>query len=90
MKRAAMIKYVQASSVSDPMKAAAIMGISLMPKAEFERFSGLADEGLRMLEAKDYPGLLALLESQNTPPDLLAIAKGMIDALASGDPNPVG
>ena len=89
MKRVDMIKYVQASDVTDAMKAAAIMGISLMSKSDFERFSGLADRGLHMLEAKDWPGLMALLEEQDAPPEVLTMAKGMIGALsASGDPAP--
>lgn len=84
MKRSEMIRYIQASNVADTMKAAAILGISIMSKSDFERFSGLADEGLRLLEAGDYDGMLALLESQDAPGDLMQVARGMIEALRSG------
>lgn len=80
-----MIRYIEAAPVDTATKAATILGVSAMSKADFERFSVLADRGIALLAAKDYPGILALLEEAKAPPKLTAMARKMLSDLADSD-----
>jgi len=84
MKRSEMIGYIQrAEGVPSQMKAAAILGVSLMPKDELPRFSAIADRGLKMIEAGDYEGVMALLAEVDAPPDVIAAARTLLASLVT-------
>jgi len=90
VKKTEMLKYVMAAEgMDDKLKAAASIGISLMPKVEFDHFSALADRGLDLLNKKDYPALLSLLDEVDAPPDIIATAKVLIASLANADSHSV-
>ena len=92
MKRSEMMAYINAADgVSPTMKAAAIVGITMMSKKQFEEFSLLADRGLEFFKAADYDGLLRFLEDDaKAPPDVIETARSLIGAFTSAsDPNKV-
>jgi hypothetical protein len=86
-----MMRYVMAAEgVSDTMKAATVAGITMMSKADFERFSALADKGLAYFRTADYDGLLKFLEEEaKAPPDIVALARSLIGAYTTGSPHPL-
>lgn len=86
MKRSEMIAYIQAAEgVPAPMKASAVIGISLMSKEDLAKFSPLADEGLSLLQSKDYDGMLALLKRVGADDSILQVAQNFIGTLAHGE-----
>ena len=91
MNRTELIRCVEAAPVDPATKAATILGIAAMSKADLARFSVLADRGIALLAAKDYAGIMALLAEANAPPKLTKLAQDMIHALTgSDDSHPVG
>ena len=86
MKRSEMIAYIDSSGASDAMKAAVIVGITVMSKKQFEEFSVLADRGLAFFEAGDYDGLLRFLEDDaKAPPSVIETARSLIGAFTAGN-----
>jgi len=82
-----MMAYINAAEgVSPTMKAAAIVGITVMSKSQFDEFSLLADRGLEFFKAADYEGLLRFLEDDaKAPPDVIEVARGLIATLTAGN-----
>jgi hypothetical protein len=71
-----------AEGIPDTMKAAAVAGIVTLSKEKFKEFAVAAERGLALIQAKDYDGLLALLDEVDASPDVIALAKGLLSGLA--------